>query len=147
VGSRPAAAHQDPIDNETDHLLDVLLEAGLTGGVLVAGDEMLPTLQHNDQVIVAPFLGLPRPGQIVMARTEGFVVVRRLTEVRMERGRRRYCLRADAAPGRILACLREDLSGRVIALVRQGIYRRLDDSPSAGRRALRRPRSPRGSSR
>ncbi len=120
-----------PDGNDTDLLLDVLLEAGLSGSIPVTDDEMRPTMERDDRVIVTPFLGLPRPGQMVMARHQGRIVVRRLIEVRMVGGRRRYCLSADAAPGRRLAVLREDLIGRPTAILRRGILCSLDDDPGA----------------
>ena len=130
-----------PGEHDTDLLLDVLLEAGLSGSIPVTDDGMRPTIGRDDRVIVTPFLGLPRPGQIVMARHQGRIVVRRLVEVRMAGGRRRYCLSADAAPGRTLAVLREDLIGRPAAILRRGILCPLDDGPG-GRRASGRPNGP-----
>lgn len=123
-------------ENDTDILLDALLEAGLSGSIPVTDDAMRPAIERDDRVIVTPFLGLPRPGQMVMARHQGRIVVRRLVEVRMAGGRRRYCLSADAAPGRTLVVLREDLIGRPTAILRRGILCPLDDAPRGQSRIL-----------
>jgi hypothetical protein len=127
-----------PSGDETELLFDVLLEAGLTGSIPVIGDEMRPTLEPDDRVIVTPFLGLPSPGQMVMARHQGRVVARRLAEVRMIGGRRHYCLRADTGPAGTIEVLREELIGRPTAILRRGVLRSLDDNPSRRSPAPRR---------
>ena len=129
-----------PSGDETEHLLDVLLEAGLTGSIPVTGDEMRPTFEPDDRVVVTPFLGLPCPGQVVMARHQGRLVVRRLVDVRLAGGRRHYYLSPDAVPGRTFAVLREDLVGRPTAILRRGELRPLDDGPARRGRAARRGR-------
>ncbi len=129
-----------PGGNDTDLLLDVLLEAGLSGSIPVSDDEMRPTIERDDRVIVTPFLGLPCPGQMVIARYQGRLVVRRLADVRLTEGRRRYCLKADTGPARRFEVLREDLIGRPTAIVRRGVLRTLDDSDAHGSRAQRRVR-------
>jgi hypothetical protein len=106
--------------DEREILLATLLEAGLTGTITIAGDEMRPLFARGDRVVVGPFLGLPRPGQIVLARHLGAIIPRRLVEVRLVEGRRRYMLRADADPRSTLSVLRDDLVGRPTAILRSG---------------------------
>lgn len=129
--------------DETEHLFDVILEAGFSGSIPVGGDEMRPLLERDDRVIATPFLGLPCPGQIVLARHQGRAVVRRLTGVRMRNGRRRYCLQADCGPAGRIEVLREDLIGRPTAVVRGGVLSPLEDAPSRRGRTARRKQVPR----
>ena len=94
--------------------------------------------------MVAPFLGLPRPGQLVLARAAGNVlVVHRLVDVEMGTACRIYRLQGDAEIAPDTGVLREDLLGRVIAVVRDGRRLPIEDpsfAPPAGqeRRARRR---------
>jgi len=129
--------------DETELLLDVILEAGLTGSIPVASDAMRPLLERDDRVIVTPFLGLPCPGQMVLARHEGRVVVRRLVDVRLSAGRRRYCLQADSGPAPEIEVLREDLLGRPSAVLRRGVISPLEDGPSRRGQASRRKQAAR----
>jgi len=125
-------------EDEVELLLDVVLEAGLTGSIPVTGAEMSPVLVPDDRVIVAPCLGLPRPGEMVTARYGGRIVVRRLVAVRMAGGRRRYRLEADAAPARGFEVLREDLLGRPVAILRRGVLQTLCDGDPDRRHPPRR---------
>jgi len=116
--------------DEAELLLDAMLEAGFSGSIPVTGEEMSPVLVPDDRVIVTPCLGLPCPGQMVTARYQGRVVVRRLVAVRMAGGRRRYRLEADAGPAQGFEVLREDLLGRPAAILRRGLLQPLcDDDP------------------
>jgi polysaccharide export outer membrane protein len=148
--SSPAAGAA-AAEREAAPVLDALMEIGQATLVPVRGSSMRPTLRDGDRVAVAPFLGLPRVGQIVVARVPGGLVAHRLVEVEMCGGRRIYRLQGDAEPGRDAGVLREALCGRVAAVVRQGRRLEVDDSPGAAararlRRALRRrmPRLLRG---
>lgn len=120
-----------PSGQDEETVLEALLEAGGHGTVPVDGSCMLPTLHPGDLALVVPFLGLPRPGQVVAARVEGVVAVRRLKRVELRGGRRLYRLRGDVRGFPGSAVRREDLLGRVGAVVRQG--RRLDLDPGPGR--------------
>jgi len=115
--------------------------------VPVRGRSMRPALLEGDVAVVAPFLGLPRPGQLVLARAAGNVlVVHRLVDVELGTTRRIYRLQGDAEIAPDTGVLREDLLGRVIAVVRDGRRLPIEDpcfAPPAGleRRArLRRGR-------
>jgi polysaccharide export outer membrane protein len=119
-------------------VLDALLGLGAEIMVPVRGMSMSPTLLDRDQVIVAPFLGPPRCGQLVMGRQDGRLVVHRLVRIEMRQGRRRYRLQGDARHRPDPGILREDLLGRVVALIRQGRRLEIDDQPAALRRKLRR---------
>ncbi|MFQ5876154.1 MAG: SLBB domain-containing protein [Acidobacteriota bacterium] len=119
-------------------VLDALLGAGSGVLVPVRGDSMRPALAGGDHVLVAPFLGLPRPGQIVLARRADGLVVHRLRRIEWRDGRRLYRLQGDALPYPDAGVLREDLMGRVVAVVRDGRRIDLDDRPAALRRDLRR---------
>jgi polysaccharide export outer membrane protein len=117
-------------------VLEALLGDGLSIGIPVTGTSMEPTLRRGDRVVVAPFLGLPRPGQIVLARTPDGLVAHRLALVEMRDGRRLYRLQGDAAAGLDAGVLRENLLGRVVEVLRDGARLPIDDSPLALRRAL-----------
>jgi len=103
---------------------------------------MRPALVEGDIAVVAPFLGLPRPGQLVLARAAGSVLVlHRLIDVEMGTGRRIYRLQGDAESAPDTGVLREDLLGRVIAVERDGRRMPIDDPSfdtpaAASRRAL-----------
>ncbi len=120
--------HPETAPLETLCLLETLLEAGFRGAVPVTDGAMHPAVQAGDGVIATPFLGLPQPGQIVLARRDETLLVRRLVGIKMRHGRRRYLLRSDSAREPVAALLREDLLGRVVAVVRQGMHRPLDDA-------------------
>jgi polysaccharide export outer membrane protein len=119
------------VDREAETMLDALMRIGRGTLVPVTGTSMLPMLRPGDAVEVSPFLGLPRPGQIVLARLSGVLVVHRLVSVRTGGARRQYRLQGDAERGPDGAVLREDLLGRVTALVRQGRRLEIDDRPAA----------------
>ncbi|HEX9428662.1 MAG TPA: S24/S26 family peptidase, partial [Candidatus Polarisedimenticolia bacterium] len=68
-GSRSAAL--PIVDRDAGPVLEALLDLGGTALVPVRGDSMRPTLIDGDRILVAPFLGLPEPGQIVLARVAG----------------------------------------------------------------------------
>ncbi|HXU10831.1 MAG TPA: SLBB domain-containing protein [Candidatus Binatia bacterium] len=125
---------------EAAPVLDALLMGGHAAMVPVRGGSMSPTLRAGDVAVVSPFLGLPRPGQIVMARSApDRLVVHRLVHVEMRNGRRLYRLRGDAEKGPDAGVLREDLVGRVTEVVRDGVRLPIDDprfAPPAGLRRL-----------
>jgi polysaccharide export outer membrane protein len=123
-------------ERDAETVLCALLEAGRMLTVPVSGESMRPTLLPGDAVEVAPFLGLPRPGQIVMARLAGVLVAHRLRRVGMRKGRRLYRLQGDAERSPDRGILREDLLGRVVAVIRQGRRLELDESAATLRRAL-----------
>ena len=109
-------------------VLEALLSDGHGMLVPVRGRTMRPALVEGDLAVVAPFLGLPRPGQLVLARVAGnILVVHRLVDVELGQGRRIYRLQGDAEAAPDVGVLREDLLGRVIAVVRDG--RRLPIHP------------------
>ncbi|HZN02800.1 MAG TPA: SLBB domain-containing protein [Candidatus Polarisedimenticolia bacterium] len=122
---------------EAEPVLAALLEGGLDVSLPVSGRSMLPTLRPGDRIIVAPCLGLPRPGAILVRRdpAAGFVA-HRLVLVEMVDGRRLYRMQGDHEAGLDAGCRREDLMGRVTAVVRDGALLPIDDSPLARRRAL-----------
>jgi polysaccharide export outer membrane protein len=123
---------------QAETVLDLILQEGHAMIVPVRGISMRPVLVDGDAVVIEPFLGLPRPGQIVLARVEGVLVVHRLVDIVLAAGRRVYRLQGDAEPGPDAGVIREDLIGRAVALVRDGRRLPIDDSPAALRRALRR---------
>jgi len=144
---RPFAAegHRSAdVEREALPVLDALLSDGHGMLLPVRGRSMRPALREGDVVVVAPFLGLPDPGQIVLARAAGgLLVVHRLVDVEMRSGRRVYRLQGDAETAPDAGVLREDLLGRVIAVVRDGRRWPADDPsfyPPAGfaRRSLAR---------
>ena len=120
---------------ETAPVLEALLGTGLLVEVPAGGDSMRPTLLAGDRLVVAPFLGLPRPGQIVVARAAAGLVAHRLAFVETRDGRRLYRLQGDAASALDAALQREDLMGRVVEVVRDGVRRPVDESPRALRLA------------
>ncbi len=128
----------DAAAREAAPVLDALLGIGGLISVPVRGPSMQPALMDGDVVIVAPFLGPPRPGQIVLARLRHGLVVHRLVRIELEAGRRRYGLQGDANGTPDPGILREDLLGRAVALVRQGRRFEIDDRPATLRRAMRR---------
>jgi hypothetical protein len=117
-------------------VLESLLEDGARPGAEASGCGMEPTIRPGDRLVIVPFLGLPRPGQIVAVDRGGRLVVRRLIEVTVSSAGRLYRLQGDAeaAPG--LPARRRDLLGRITALVRQGRPMTIDESPAALRRVL-----------
>jgi len=73
---RPFAAEGLPfadVEREALPVLDALLSDGHGMLLPVRGRSMRPALREGDVVVVAPFLGLPDPGQIVLARAAGRV--------------------------------------------------------------------------
>ncbi len=132
---RMVAPGIETVDREAGPVLDALLRIGQGTLVPVTGSSMLPTLRPGDVVQVSPFLGLPRPGQLVLARLSGVLVVHRLVAVEMGAARRLYRLQGDAERGPDGAVLREDLLGRVTAVVRQGRRLEVEDRPAARRGA------------
>src|SRR5439155_13931525 len=102
------------VERDAIPVLDALLSDGHGMLVPVRGRSMRPALSEGDVAVVAPFLGLPRPGQIVLARGAGNVlVVHRLVDVELGTGRRIYRLQGDAETAPDAGVLREDLLGRV----------------------------------
>lgn len=122
------------VEREAEPILDALLSDGHLTFVPVRGRSMRPALVDGDTVVIGMFLGLPRPGQIVLARVEGILVVHRLVAVEMRDGRRRYRLQGDAEPEKNAAVTRENLLGRAVAIVRDGIRLPIEDDPRAVRR-------------
>ena len=135
-GDAPAAATPAGAI-EAEPVLAALLEGGLDVSLAVRGSSMLPTLRPGDRIVIAPCLGLPRPGEILVRRdpAAGFVA-HRLVTVEMAEGRRLYRTQGDNEAGLDAGCRREDLLGRVTAVLRDGVLVPLDDSPIARRRAL-----------
>jgi polysaccharide export outer membrane protein len=123
-------------------VLDLLFRDGHETLVPVRGSSMRPALRDGDAVVVAPFVGPPRPGQIVLARVGGALVAHRLRRIEVAPSGRRYRLCGDAA-GFDAPVGRADLLGRVVAVVRGGTRQPIDDHPAALRRALRRLDRPR----
>ena len=141
IGRIPAPDHaaERSARLQAEPVLAALLEGGVLCALDVTGSSMEPTLRHGDRILVAPFLGLPQPGQIVLARqASGLLVAHRLVEVAFASGRRRYLLQGDHEKGIDAAVLREDLIGRVAQVERAGSLFDVDDGPAARRRALRR---------
>ena len=98
--------------------------------VPVRGRSMGPALVEGDVAVIAPFLGLPRPGMIVLARDSSSALsVRRLVGIDKGALRRVYRLQGDSGNTPETAVLRENLLGRVIAVVRDGRRLPIDDSP------------------
>jgi polysaccharide export outer membrane protein len=125
-----------PEDREAAPVLEALLEGGLAVGLPVTGRSMTPTLIPGDRIVVAPFLGLPAPGQIVVTRAAAGIVAHRLVSVEFENGRRLYRTQGDAEIGLDAGVMREALLGRVVEIIRDGRRIAIDDSPWARRRAL-----------
>jgi hypothetical protein len=123
-------------DRETAPVLEALIEGGLAVGLPVTGSSMTPTLHPGDRIVVAPFLGLPAPGQIVVARAAAGIVAHRLASVEMRDGRRLYRTQGDAENGLDAGVRREEIIGRVVEVIRGGRRTPVDDSPWARRRAL-----------
>jgi polysaccharide export outer membrane protein len=108
---------------------------------------MEPALRDGDAVVVAPFVGPPRPGQIVLARLGALLVAHRLRRIDAPRGGPRLYRLAGDASGFDAAVGRGDLLGRVTAILRAGRRLELDDSPASLRSVLRRLERPRASRR
>lgn len=126
----------EALERDAEPVLQALLQIGASVCVPVTGSSMRPTLRENDRVLVAPFHGLPCPGQIVLARVSGILVAHRLVAVEVGGERRVYRLQGEAEPGMDAGVLREDLLGRVVTVIRDGRRIEVDDSPAARRRAL-----------
>src|SRR5207245_2173190 len=119
---------RDALDRDAAPVLDALLSDGHSALVPVRGASMRPALVEGDVAVVSPFLGLPRPGQIVLARTApNLLVVHRLVSVDMGAARRVYRLQGDAEGAPDDGVLREDLLGRVTAVIRNGGRLPIDD--------------------
>ncbi|HET8946949.1 MAG TPA: SLBB domain-containing protein, partial [Candidatus Polarisedimenticolia bacterium] len=121
---------------ETEPVLEALLQGGLDVSLPVRGDSMRPTLVPGDRIVVAPCLGLPRPGEILVRRAAAGIMAHRLVTVALEEGRRLYRTQGDNEPGLDEGCRREELLGRVVAVIRDGRTLPIDDSAAARRRAL-----------
>ena len=128
----------DSIPLESDPVLAALLEDGVSVGIPVTGRSMRPTLLPGDRVIAAPFLGLPRPGQIVLARAGAGLVAHRLARVDLIEGRRVYRLQGEASDAFDAGVPREALLGRVVAVLRRGERRPIDECPAVLERVVRR---------
>ena len=122
-----SGASGDRLSQDVARVLDTLIEAGPFEALPVSGSIMSPTLLDGDSVIVMPFLGLPRAGQIVLARIAGRPAFRRLLGVSMVDGRRLYHLQGDVRPAALSRVHREDLFGRAIEVVREGRRRPIDE--------------------
>jgi polysaccharide export outer membrane protein len=122
-------------EREIEPVLEALLGTGQTLLVPVRGASMRPALKDGDRVAVAPFLGLPRIGQIAVARVAQGLVAHRIVGIEWCGGRRIYRLQGDAEPGRDAGVLREALLGRAAAIVRQGRRLEVAEGPSAVVRA------------
>jgi polysaccharide export outer membrane protein len=136
-----SASRAVPVDTtplESGPVLAALLEDGVSVGIPVTGGSMRPTLLPGDRVIVAPFLGLPRPGQIVLARAAAGLVAHRLARVDLIDGRRVYRLQGEASDAFDAGVPREALLGRVVAVLRRGERRPIDEGPAALERVVRR---------
>jgi polysaccharide export outer membrane protein len=131
-----SATRPDPAALETEPVLEALLQGGLDVSLPVRGDSMRPTLLPGDRIVVAPCLGLPRPGEILVRRAAAGIVAHRLVTVAMEEGRRLYRTQGDNEAGLDDGCRREELLGRVVAVLRDGHTLPIDDSAVARRRAL-----------
>jgi len=123
---------------ELEPVLEALLEEGASVGLPAGGHSMEPTIRPGDRLIVVPFLGLPRPGQIALVRRDGIQVAHRLIEVEITITGRRYRLQGDAEAAPDTLVRRQDLMGRVTEVVRDGRRLPIDESPRALRQALRR---------
>jgi polysaccharide export outer membrane protein len=134
--TRTAAA--EPACLESAPVLAALLEEGVSVGIPVTGDSMRPTLVPGDRVIAAPFLGLPRPGQIVLARAASALVAHRLARVDLIDGRRVYRLQGEACDAFDAGVPREALLGRVVAVLRRGERLPIDEGPATLERVVRR---------
>lgn len=127
------------VEREAAPVLDALLQGGHAALIPVTGASMRPALVQGDMVVISPFLGLPKPGQIVLARTApGLLLVHRLVGVDMRAGRRVYRLQGDAGKAPDAGVLRENLLGRVTAVVRDGRRLSIDDPRFAPGPAARR---------
>ena len=138
--AKDAGPTPGPLERDAAPVLDALLSDGHAALVPVRGASMRPALVEGDVAVVSPFLGLPRPGQIVLARTgPNLLVVHRLVSVEMGGGRRLYRLQGDAERAPDDGVLREDLLGRVTAVVRNGSRLSIDEpmfAPDARARRL-----------
>jgi polysaccharide export outer membrane protein len=130
------AVPDNPVRREAEVVLEALFDLGIAAGVPVRGASMHPTLRDGDRVVASPFLGLPLPGQIVLARCAGGLVVHRLIDVRLRDGRRLYRLQGDAEPGPDAPVRREDLLGRVVGAWRSGRWTEIADDPVTRSHAL-----------
>jgi polysaccharide export outer membrane protein len=134
----PAAARA------AETILEALFADGHETLVPVRGDSMLPALRTGDVAVVAPFVGPPRAGQIVLAGAGGLLVLHRLLRIDIHPRGRSYRLAGDAATGFDAPLARQALLGRVVAVIRAGGRRPIDDGPKALRAALRRVFAARG---
>lgn len=136
---RVSATSLPEVEREAGPILDALLVGGHAALVPVRGASMRPTLVPGDVAVISPFLGLPCPGQIVLARSApDLLVVHRLVLVEMRSGRRLYRLQGDAEKGPDAGVLREDLIGRVTEVVRDGRRLSIDDPCFAAAANVRR---------
>jgi hypothetical protein len=121
---RPATQSQDnasPLEGDAAPVIEAILADGHARRLPVRGVGMHPALREGDVAVIAPFLGLPRIGQIVLARAAGgLLVVHRLIDVELQSGRRLYRLKGDAEAGAGAGVMREELYGRLIAVERDG---------------------------
>ena len=128
---RPATrslANASPVERDAAPVVEAILADGHALRIPVCGVSMHPALREGDVAVIAPFLGLPRIGQIVLARTAGGpLVVHRLVNVELQSGRRLYRLKGDTGARADAGVLREELYGRLIAVERDGQCLDADD--------------------
>jgi peptidase S24-like protein len=128
---RPATqslATAKPLERDAAPVIEAILADGHALRIPVRGVSMRPALREGDVAVIAPFLGLPRIGQIVLARTAGGpLVVHRLVDVELQSGRRLYRLKGDTERGADAGVMREELYGRLIAVERDGQCLDADD--------------------
>ncbi|MGH9750580.1 MAG: S24/S26 family peptidase, partial [Candidatus Polarisedimenticolia bacterium] len=98
-------------DRAAETILEALFADGHETLVPVRGESMLPALRTGDVAVVAPFVGPPRPGQIVLARAGGLLVLHRLLRIDLRPEGRRYRIAGDAATGFDAPLARQALLG------------------------------------
>ncbi|HKB07692.1 MAG TPA: S24/S26 family peptidase [Candidatus Polarisedimenticolia bacterium] len=115
------------MERDAAPVIEAILADGHALRIPVRGVGMHPALREGDVAVIAPFLGLPRIGQIVLARSAEGPLLARLVDVELQAGRRMYRLKDDAEGGADAGVMREELYGRLIAVERDGRCLDADD--------------------
>jgi signal peptidase I len=93
-----------------------LLECGKSVRIKAFGLSMYPSVVPGSDIVIEPLIikGLPVPGEIIVFRREGHLVLHRLLSIITSNGKTYYITRGDRNAFRDAPSLIENIAGRVV---------------------------------